>query len=191
MKPKKDESKKENILRVTLELLKQKSVDEISIREIASIANVNVASINYYFSSKEVLFNEALDLSIVSGINQWIESNIKFESIHVSDLNNFILFLHLSIIQHPSIGRTRIINLLNTQTPNQVNLKICETIYKIAGNIYPNIDNEELKIKVSLVYGSLANMSCSVKDLNIFLNVQLESEEVLSHYIDKIMQTIF
>jgi len=46
------------IIEISLNNTKQKSIDEISIREIANLANVNVASINYYYNSKENLFNE-------------------------------------------------------------------------------------------------------------------------------------
>ncbi len=185
------ETKKENILKTTIELLKIKSIDLISIREIASLAKVNTASINYYFKSKDLLFENAIEYSMTTGINQWFFLNIDFCNIKKSDLSSFVLFLHLSTIQNPSLSRTRIINLLNAKSTNNLNIKIFEMIYKIAKSIYIGTDTDELKIKVSLVYASLVNISCTIDDLNIFLNTQIENEEVLKKYINSIIDIIF
>ena len=103
MKTKEDKPQKDKILNVTMKLMEQKSIDEISIREIANLANVNVASINYNYNSKENLFNEALDQNLLVGIKQWISTNIDFERTQLNDLKRFILFLHFSTIKHPGI----------------------------------------------------------------------------------------
>lgn len=52
------ETKKELILDAALQLIAQKNSFDITIREIAALANVNVAAINYYFKSKAQLFSE-------------------------------------------------------------------------------------------------------------------------------------
>lgn len=51
-------TKKEIILDAALRLVSKKNTLDITIREIASEANVNVAAINYYFKSKAQLFME-------------------------------------------------------------------------------------------------------------------------------------
>ncbi|MFT4205173.1 MAG: TetR/AcrR family transcriptional regulator [Chitinophagaceae bacterium] len=50
--------KKVQILDAATEVFSNKGFDGASIRELASAANVNIAMINYYFGSKEKLFNE-------------------------------------------------------------------------------------------------------------------------------------
>lgn len=52
--------KKELILKVTLDLIKNEGFEGITIRKIASKANVNVALINYHFGSKNKLVNEII-----------------------------------------------------------------------------------------------------------------------------------
>lgn len=52
------ETKKELILDSALQLVASKNSFNITIREIAALANVNVAAINYYFKSKAQLFTE-------------------------------------------------------------------------------------------------------------------------------------
>lgn len=51
-------SKKDKIIDSTLKLIAKNNTMDITVREIAHEAKVNVAAINYYFSSKEQLFLE-------------------------------------------------------------------------------------------------------------------------------------
>lgn len=60
----KDLSRKENILKVTLDILKEEGTKGVTIRKIARLAHVNVALINYHFGSKDNLINEALKIVI-------------------------------------------------------------------------------------------------------------------------------
>ena len=48
--------KKENIINAAVELFAEKGFEGTSIRELAAKAGVNVAMVNYYFGSKEKLF---------------------------------------------------------------------------------------------------------------------------------------
>jgi AcrR family transcriptional regulator len=60
----KDLSRKEKIINVTLEIIKSDGIEGVTIRKIASGAEVNVALISYHFGSKENLINEALKILI-------------------------------------------------------------------------------------------------------------------------------
>lgn len=51
-------NKKEVILEATLDIMAKNNTTDITIREIAKQANINVAAINYYFKTKEQLLNE-------------------------------------------------------------------------------------------------------------------------------------
>jgi AcrR family transcriptional regulator len=53
--------KKEQITREAMELFAKKGFEGTSIRDIASNAGVNIAMINYYFGSKEKLFESLLE----------------------------------------------------------------------------------------------------------------------------------
>lgn len=57
---KNQKSTKEKLIEVTLHLLEKKDGSQISIREIAKAAEVNSASISYYFGGKEQLIAEAM-----------------------------------------------------------------------------------------------------------------------------------
>ncbi len=51
---------KEKILEVARVMFAEKGFEGTSVRDIAKVAEVNVASVNYHFTSKENLFNEIL-----------------------------------------------------------------------------------------------------------------------------------
>lgn len=57
-----EEKTKEAIIKATFELLKSKDMNSISIREIATKAKVNVATISYYFGGKAQLFAYLMEL---------------------------------------------------------------------------------------------------------------------------------
>lgn len=53
-------SARERILDVTVEIIANEGIQNVTIRKIASLADVNVAAINYYFGSKDSMINEAI-----------------------------------------------------------------------------------------------------------------------------------
>ena len=54
-------AKKETIIESALQLFSTKGFEGTSVREIAADAGVNVAMINYYFGSKEKLFESVVE----------------------------------------------------------------------------------------------------------------------------------
>jgi AcrR family transcriptional regulator len=51
-------SMREHILNSTVLLIGRQGTTDVSVREIAAEAGVNVAAVNYYFSSKELMFTQ-------------------------------------------------------------------------------------------------------------------------------------
>ncbi len=54
----------QRLLHTAIEVFAERGFRAATVREICSRANVNVASVNYYFRSKEVLYSQALALAI-------------------------------------------------------------------------------------------------------------------------------
>ena len=54
--------KKEHIINKAIELFAEKGFEGTSIRDLAAKAEVNVAMVNYYFGSKEKLFEAMVEL---------------------------------------------------------------------------------------------------------------------------------
>ena len=58
--------KRQQIMESTLQLFAEKGYEGTSIRDIAEIASVNVAMVNYYFGSKEKLFEKIVEYKSVT-----------------------------------------------------------------------------------------------------------------------------
>ena len=93
---------KEKIIKSTVELIKSVGIDGLSVRKIAELADVNVASINYHFGSKDKLVNEILKASLLEFRGTF---NI-LDNAEVSPLKRLRQFLldYLSLLKaHPEL----------------------------------------------------------------------------------------
>lgn len=93
---------KEKIIKSTVELIKSVGIDGLSVRKIAELADVNVASINYHFGSKDKLVNEILKASLFEFRGTF---NI-LDNAEVSPLKRLRQFLldYLSLLKaHPEL----------------------------------------------------------------------------------------
>ena len=68
--------KKDHIIKKAVELIAEKGFEGSSIRALAAKAEVNIAMVNYYFGSKEKLF-EALVEKRALFMSQFIECNFE------------------------------------------------------------------------------------------------------------------
>lgn len=58
---------KTKILEATVDCIEEMGIEKVSVRKICLKAGVNVASVNYYFRTKEELLDEALKLTLKNG----------------------------------------------------------------------------------------------------------------------------
>ena len=81
-------NKKETIIESAIELFSVKGFEGTSVREIAAEAGVNVAMINYYFVSKEKLFESAVEYkaSFLKGIFEELITNTMLSPIEKMDI---------------------------------------------------------------------------------------------------------
>ena len=81
-------NKRETIIESAIKLFITKGFEGTSVREIATEAGVNVAMINYYFGSKEKLFESVVDYkaSFLRGVFTELVNNKKLSQIEKMDL---------------------------------------------------------------------------------------------------------
>lgn len=78
--PRKSDEVKKSLLDATVALLHEtQDASLLTVRQIADKAQVNIAMINYYFTSKEELVNQAVDLVLKDAADQWL--SVKEEGI--------------------------------------------------------------------------------------------------------------
>ncbi|AGF55583.1 AcrR family transcriptional regulator [Clostridium saccharoperbutylacetonicum] len=60
---------KDKILEATLNIISEEGFQNVTIRKIAVVADVNVAAVNYHFGSKDNVINEALEYLMIQSKN--------------------------------------------------------------------------------------------------------------------------
>jgi TetR/AcrR family transcriptional regulator, regulator of cefoperazone and chloramphenicol sensitivity len=149
-------SKKEAILNSAYELLSKKGIRDVTIKDIAEQANVNIAAINYYFGSKENLVDmviekyikEAFELfSIFEDTKESLEQRLKNFSqksmeIACSSFHRAILF--------QAIGEDSIIPRIQLSFKTHM-----EAAMNIISKIEGKHDEQEIILKTVLFYSCL------------------------------------
>ena len=151
--------KRTHIIETAMDLFAGKGYEGTSIRDIAEKASVNLAMVNYYFGSKEKLFENIVEYksSLTRGLLDEILKNDKLSSIEkiYAIIDSYVekLFTHRSF--HRLIYQELILNqreelqnsIVNHLAPNSVIIKrIIET----------GIKNDEFKkVDVELTLASL------------------------------------
>lgn len=90
----------DRILDVTAELIKNEGVSAVTVRRVAELANVNIASINYHFRSKEMLIYAAT-LKLFSPLK---ESFSKLDDLSIPPrerLKNFLIDYSKVLLKFP------------------------------------------------------------------------------------------
>lgn len=97
--------KKEHIMNVAIELIAEKGFEGTSVRDLATRADVNVAMVNYYFGSKEKLFESIIEYkaSYMRGKMDEIEADKTLSEIEKVDL--IIESYVAKILSNPSFHR--------------------------------------------------------------------------------------
>jgi AcrR family transcriptional regulator len=89
----KEPSTQETILLATIDCINENGLEHLTTRMIAEKADANIASINYYFRTKDILVNQALEITIkhmLEDVNETISDKSRgFREI----LNDVIYYL--------------------------------------------------------------------------------------------------
>lgn len=182
---------KEKIIQVTEDMLMRLPMAEVTVREIAKAAGVNIAAIHYYFSTKEILYNAAIEKIMTRSIDDWLAANMVDDNPGINYLIELVLFLHEGCIKYPEFAKTRVWNALGNDQTNDTNQKVFLTMLEAAEKLKLEKDTDRLKIKVSLLYASLASISSSTADLNAFTGMTLNNDRSLRTYVESIVEILF
>ncbi|MEG1509911.1 MAG: TetR family transcriptional regulator [Clostridia bacterium] len=188
-------TKKEEILEATLKLITEKSSFDITTREIASKAKVNVAAINYYFNTKEQLLLEV----------EHLFNNNLMDAFGVLDEEGAPKEI-LSKWFYKVVGYATLypgmMNLLNEKTifNNMLNSKhgvsVIEVYLSKAIDLFvkiTNIKDIEKARKLFLMLGSSIVLPCMIMKLDVSIGVDFNDkieriqyiEEVFNHFLIK------
>ena len=170
--------KRTHIIETAMDLFARKGYEGTSIREIAERASVNLAMVNYYFGSKEKLFENIVEYksAVTRGLLDEILNNDKLSSIEkiYSIIDSYVekLFTHRSF--HRLIYQELILNqreelqnsIVNHLAPNSVIIKrIIET--GIKNGEFKKVDAE---LTLASLVGTINQVLLSKKFCNKLMN---------------------
>ena len=95
---------REKILQATWELIKEEGIESVTIRQIASRAGTNIASVNYYFGSKDQLINEV----VKQRMEAFREAFQVLDDTAIAPMMRLSQFLHAYaglLVEHPELAK--------------------------------------------------------------------------------------
>ncbi|WP_058301667.1 TetR/AcrR family transcriptional regulator [Gorillibacterium timonense] len=190
MSRKSDEVKKA-LLDATVALLHEtQDAALLTVRQIADRAQVNIAMINYYFTSKDELVNQAIDLVLKDAVEQWL--TVKEEDVDpTTRLINMLKQMADMVIQY--YGYTK---LSVTYQLVKGDMSVPLYLLPLLKEIYPDRKGEEeLRLAAFVLITSTQAMLCRHEEFykysgfNAFDKKQRDSAiELLIHQIMKGME---
>lgn len=190
----KDMTTKGNILDSTLKLIKTEGLENVTLRKIAALAEVNLALINYYFGSKDKLINEALKALLAS----FREAFLILDDLSIPPkerLKTFMIQYVNSVLKYPGLVR-EILGKGNISFESQIEYKnymktmgftrIKETLKEITGEKDQDIlSMMMMQIHAAIFFPSL--MACK-KNVPIVWNpipIEEQIDYLFQHYFAK------
>lgn len=171
----------EKIINTATELFLEKGFDRTSVRDIASRAKINISLMNYYFRSKEFLFETIIELLIgknADALKKILDSDMDLEK----KIKKYIYFYIDMLINNPLLI-SFIIAVLHRNPEKLIKLKITDKLYNSEifieqlksehkkGNI-SNVDPDHFYINML----SLIAFPFAIKELIIHKNKYSDQE---------------
>lgn len=154
---------KDKILKVASELFSRFSFNAVSVRDIAKASGVNVASINYYFQSKENLF-----WNVVMNCGSDAERGVRAIAESAVSLEDFILKSHAFMFDNLDSIRTNI------------RIKLTDEVKEPTGDMKEYFESEHEVIGLKYIIEFLdREMDGKVSDEAL----QFAAESIMGHMI--------
>jgi AcrR family transcriptional regulator len=177
---------KERILDTMVKLLlERKNVNKITTREIAKLANVNSALINYYYQSKDNLVFKAVEICMENMAKKLLDRDMQNED-HVSRLKNMIKEISNFAFNNYYLSEIAISTDIKNGSINtsQMILPLLKEIFK------ENKTQSELKLMALQIITPMQVMFLNANDYKGYLLVDIFNEELRNELLDKMVDNI-
>ncbi len=147
------------ILEAVVACIEKYGIDKVTTRKIALEAGTNIASINYYFHSKDELLAEALSMTI----NHMLEDVfIAIDDLHLPFermLANVFFYLLDGSLKFPGVSRAHLYKSVVERDRDSVSVramvKLFDRLSQRAAHEYPARAPQEIRLAVSQVLSSI------------------------------------
>ena len=138
----------EKIIQSATELFLEKGYDRTSVREIASKAKINVSLMNYYFRSKEILFETIINLLI--GKTSGSLKNVLDSDLELNEKIWQYICKYIDMLISNPLLISFIVAVLNRNPEKLTRLKVTDNLYNTK-NFTKQLEEEYKKGKIRKV----------------------------------------
>ncbi len=192
------------ILQVAEKLFAEKGFDGTSVREIAKIANVNIAMISYYFGSKEKLL-ESIVLHRIGSMGLKLENVLQEDIAPIQKIDEIIKYYILQvnenkhihqIVQNEITNNKRGINFDSFTALKKNNLKLVESIVKEGQEQGVFKNNINVALFSPMIIGSLIYFNMNKTLYSDLFGLKSESDfdnyikNEFTHHIQKTIKAL-
>jgi AcrR family transcriptional regulator len=150
------------ILLATIDCINDHGLEQITTRMIAEKAGANIASINYYFRTKEILINQALEITINHMLEDVIETleneDLSFREI----LKDVIYYLISGAYQNMGISAAHLYRLVVEKDYESISaqsfLSAFNKVLDRAIETFPKQDPDSLQRTLASIFSSIMFM---------------------------------
>jgi len=189
-------STKERIIRVTMDMIAEEGLQNITIRKIAARAGVNVAAVNYHFGSKDVLINEALR-NVIDQLKSAFEYLKTEGQDEKAKLYTFVSSFIGIVVEYPDILKNMVRHAINDHPLNVQEEYLAfirhegfALIKETIGKITPGLDDQVLSLKALNLVSGLNFPILMGEHLKELLGIDLYNEEMRKAYITILVDNI-
>lgn len=178
-----------DILKAAEKLFSEKGFDRTSVRDIAALANVNVAMINYYFGSKDNLLEAffafrvpdfMMDISVVAPYADMFEKLEKMIDLYIRSMNSHSELYRVIAIE--SSIKLRMLKSNSYAKMKKHNLDVVRSVIDEGiekGCFKPG---NPIELIYAVMMGAFMNFQMNQSFLKAQLNI--DSDQAYSHYIE-------
>lgn len=185
----------EKILKAALACIEEEGFQNVTVRKIAQRAGVNVAAINYYFSSKkqlmEELFEETMNESFFDKIHNY---STLWEQDPIQAINRFLNDLFEELLNNQAIAKAHFYECFvndnyDTHMVEKFN-SFLKPLYTLIESELPHDDPKDKKMILIQVFSTILMPSLLPKLIrDDFLEMELHEPEFRNKYIQLVIET--
>lgn len=148
-----------SILEAVVTCIEKYGIDKITTRKIANEAGTNIASINYYFRSKDELVAEALSMTITHMTEDIFAAIDDTEQPFEQVLQDVIFYMLDGSLRYPGVTTAHLYRAVTERQYDSISarsiIKVFERLVKRAIHEYPQRDSKELRFHLSQIFSSI------------------------------------
>lgn len=174
---------KEKILQAAIELISEGKTDrQITMRQIALKADVNLALVNYYYQSKENLLSHVVGI-IMGGLIE--QTTINSESDALTRLRNMLLTTAEAAFKYRNISKIAVSAELKSGCRNS-----CEMVIPLLKEILPDCDMSDISIIAVQLMIPFHHIVVDPEYFNIYLHTNFYNEDKMRQKINQMVDNI-